>query len=279
MKKILAIIDTLRFTEDQVKEFRNFARKTNSLLAIVCLDNLCAFAHPGASLFPEPAVIEYDQIGIDGRTALQWERNKNLKRLHQICDDSEIKIIVKEAVSSPVEEVMLLSRFADLLLMNSNTSFAALTDTIPPGFVKEMLAGSQCPVLVLPDKIPPVKEIIFSYNGSYSSMFAIKCFTLMFPDFCKMPVKVVYVTDDEQPADMPFTENLKSYLEAHYPEIDYVILQGDPPESLLNYLSQRNGCIVTYGAFGRSGDSDFFQRSITSNVLSATSIPVFVTHP
>lgn len=279
MKKILAIIDTLRFTEDQVEEFRKFSREMNGSLNIACLDNLCAFVHPAASLFPEPAVIEYDQIGIEGRTALQWERNKNLKQLHRICDNSDVKIIVKEAVSSPVEEVTLLSRFADLLLVNGNTSFSALADATLPGFVKEMLAGAQCPVLVLPDKMRPVKEIVFSYHGSYSSMFAIKCFTLMFPHFCEMPVKVVYVTDDEETATMPFAENVKSYLETHYSKIDYVILQGDPAESILQFLSQRNGCIVTYGAFGRSSNSEFFQRSIASNVLSAAGISVFVTHP
>ncbi|MBS0030688.1 hypothetical protein ACTJJ0_24505 [Chitinophaga sp. 22321] len=278
MKKIIAVIDALHFTEDQIAGFKYFAGETNSLLTVVCLDTLTTGAIPVATMFPEPAIIGYDQISVEGRAALQWQRNENIKQLHQICDNDHVNIVIRESVNSPIEEVVAASRFADLLLVSNSTSFAALIDSNPPRFLKDVLAEAECPVMVLPDVLSPVKEIIFAYNGTYSSIYAIRQFTLLFPYFTNIPVKVVYVAEDHQKV-LPFEVKLKSYLEQHYANVEYVIMNGEPATAFLALLIRRNDCIVTYGAFGRSGASRFFHRSDAENILRTTNIPIFITHP
>ncbi|NLU95993.1 universal stress protein [Chitinophaga sp. Ak27] len=279
MKKVIAVIDILHFSEDQIRGFKYFTRQTNSQLTIICLDSLTASpVSVTASVFPEPPVIEYSQISVEARVALQWQINQNIKQLHQLCDKDDITVVLRESVSSPVSEIVNASRFADLLLVSSSTSFAALSDSNPPRFIKDILVEAECPVMVLPDMSLPIKEIIFSYNGTYSSIYAIRQFTLLFPAYGDMPVKVVYVTENDQ-ATIPSKKDLKAYLDAHYSKVEYVVLNGNPATEFLALLIRRDDCIVTYGAFGRSAISRFFHPSDADSILRTTNIPVFVTHP
>lgn len=278
MKKIIAAIDALQFSDAQVDGFRYFAREAVSPLTVVCLDNIAGGITSAVTMFPDAYALNYEQISVEGRAALQWQKNKNIRQLHEICDKENIKIDVREAVSYPLEEVVRDSRFADLLLISNSTSFAALSDTNPPRFVKDVLAEAECPVMVLPDVLSPVKEIIFSYNGSYSSMYAIRQFTLLFPGFSDMPVTVIYVAENSR-SGMPCEKMLRDYLAVHYNKVEFKVMAGEPATEFLALLIERNDCIVTYGAFGRSGVSRFFHRSDAESVLRTTNIPIFISHP
>ncbi|CAL1518876.1 universal stress protein [Chitinophaga sp. MM2321] len=278
MKKIIAAIDALNFSDDQLEGFKYFAKEANSKLTVVCLDNLNTGVVPMARMFPETYPVRYEQISPEGRVALQWQRNKNIKQLQEICDIDNISIEVREAVSSPVEEVVADSRFVDLLMISNSTSFTALSDGNPPRFVKDVLEEAECPVMVLPDVISPIKEVVFSYNGTFSSMFAIRQFTQLFPNFSDIPVKVVYVAEESQ-QEIPFEQKLRDYLDMHYETVKFVIVNGEPATEFLAMLIRRNDCIITYGAYGRSSVSRFFHPSDAESVLRTTNIPVFITHP
>lgn len=77
-----------------------------------------------------------------------------------------------------------------------------------------------------------------------------------------MPVKVVYIAENSQ-KEMPFENKLRDYMEMHYNKVEFVIMNGEPATEFLALLIRRNDCIVTYGAFGRSGVSRFFHLDLT----------------
>lgn len=275
MKKIIAAIDALNFSGEEVEAFKYIAKEAESPLTVVCLDDIVSELTPMA-MYPEG--YNNQQITTESRAALERRRDKNLKQLHKTCDGANVEIKVKETAGMPVVKAVEESRFADLLLINNSTSFAALYDTDPPRFVKDLLAGAECPVMVLPEVMSPIKEIIFSYNGTFSSMYAIKQFTQLFPGYADMPVKVVYVAENSSKT-MPWEPKLREYLDMHYDRVEYSILNGEPSTEFLALLIHRKDCIVTYGAYGRSGVSRFFHRSDADNILRTVNIPVFITHP
>jgi hypothetical protein len=277
MKKIIAAIDALNFSEEQVKGFKYIAKETGSSLTVVCLDNIVGELMP-VGMFPETYAYNYEQITVESRAALEFRRDANLKQLHEICDNSNVDIKVRETAGTPVEKVVEESRFSDLLLINNSTSFAALSDTNPPRFVKDLLAGAECPVMVLPEVLSPIKEIIFSYNGTFSSMYAIRQFTQLFPGYSDIPVKVVYVAENNRET-IPWEPKLREYLDMHYDTVTYAIVKGEPAAEFMALLIHRKDCIVTYGAYGRSGVSRFFHRSDADSILRTVNIPVFITHP
>lgn len=278
MKKIIAAIDVLHFSGEQVEAFKYIAEEAGGPLTVVCLDNIVGELTPIANMYPEGYAYNYEQITGKSRAALELQRDNNLKQLHEMCDSSNAQIKVHETAGIPAEKVAEESRFADLLLINNSTSFAAVFDTNPPRFVKDLLAEAECPVMVLPEVISPIREIIFSYNGTFSSMFAIKQFTQLFPGYADMPVKVVYVAEKKKQA-MPWERELHEYLDMHYDTVEYTVLNGEPATEFLALLIHRKDCIVTYGAYGRSGVSRFFHRSDADNILRTVNIPVFITHP
>lgn len=278
MKKIIAAMDALHFSDEQVEAFKYIAKEAGGPLTVVCLDNIVGELAPVAGIYPEGYTYNYEQITGKNRAALELQRDNNLKQLHEICDSSNAQIKVRETAGIAAEKVALESRFADLLLINNSTSFAAVFDTNPPRFVKDLLAEAECPVMVLPEVISPIREIIFSYNGTFSSMFAIKQFTQLFPGYADMPVKVVYIAENKKQT-MPWEHELREYLDMHYDTVEYTVLNGEPATEFLALLIHRRDCIVTYGAYGRSGVSRFFHRSDADNILRTVNIPVFITHP
>lgn len=278
MKKIVAAIDVLNFSEEQLNNLKYIAKEVNGKLSIVFLENIIAGGIPLASAYPEAYVANYQallQESLDERDRL---RKEHLDYLFTICGDGDVEFTLHESIGSPVQKVVEESRFADLLLISNNTSFATLYESKPPQFVKDVLAQAQCPVLVLPEKNIRIKELVFSYNGTFSSMYAIRQFTQLFPDFSDVPVNLVYVGEGNR-TTLPNETLIINYLEHHYDEVKYTILYGDPAAEFLNLLLHRKGSLVTYGAFGRSGLSRFFHRSDAENVLRTTDIPVFITHP
>lgn len=278
MKKIVAAIDMLNFSEDLLSNLKFIAREVNGKLSIVFLENIIAGGIPLASAYPEAYTANYQALLRESIAERDRLRKEHLDYLFTICGDGEVEFTLHESIGSPVQKVVEESRFADLLLISSSTSFATLYDSKPPQFVKDVLVLAQCPVMVLPEKGIRIKELIFSYNGTFSSMYAIRQFTQLFPDLSDIPVNLVYVAEGNH-TTLPNESLVMSYLDNHYDEVKYTVLQGDPAAEFLNLLSHHRHCLVTYGAFGRSTLSRFFHRSEAENVLRNMDIPVFITHP
>ncbi|QJB30430.1 hypothetical protein HF324_03335 [Chitinophaga oryzae] len=278
MKKMIAAVDALHFSPSQVATFRYFAREQNARLTIICLDNFTAELEPMTTMYPESYAVNYAQITAESRASLEWQRNDNIRKLKEVCEDGAICLRIVETNGNPVQEIVKESRFADLLLLSADTSFGSLPDSVPTRFVKETLATAECPVMVLPNSLSAIREIIFSYNGTFSSTYAIRTFTALFPECYSIPVKLLYVEEKNNP-HIPYEDKIISYLSLHYDQVTTEVLKGDPARAFLAYLIRRNDCIVTYGAYGRSGMSRFFHRSDAENVLRTVDIPVFITHP
>lgn len=274
MKKIIAAIDAMHFSEEQIDSYVYLAKEAQGKLTIVLLENLVGQNIPVASV----STFQYEQMVRESLEDLDRLRKENVDRIYRACNNYSDDIHIQEAVGTPIHEVIAASKFADLLLINNNISFAFLYESNPRQFVKDVLAQAQCPVVVVPDKITRIRELVFSYNGTYSSMYAIRQFTQLFPGFSDMPVNVVYVNEGGN-AVMPYDNLVKDYMEHHYDEVKYTVLNGEPVPEFLALLIHRNDCLVTYGAYGRSRLSRFFHRSDADSILRTTGIPVFITHP
>lgn len=274
MKKIIAAIDAMHFSEEQLDSFLYITKEAQGRLTIVLLEDIVGQQVPVAST----STFQYEQIVRESMEERRRLRKEHVDYVYRTCGGRSEDIRIYETIGFPVADVIAASRFADLLLINNNTSFAFLYESNPPKFVKDVLADAQCPVMVLPDKVHPLKELIFSYNGTFSSMYAIRQFTQLFPGLSDMPVNVVYVTEGGV-SELPKGDSMRDYMEHHYDEVKYTILNGEPVPEMLALLMHRRDCIVTYGAYGRSRASRFFRRSDADSVLRTMDIPIFITHP
>lgn len=278
MKKIIAFVNGLDFSEDSLSSFNYITEKINGSLTVSVLEDISGDPVPMVGSSPGSGLKDYDTLFTKN---VEEHKNKvadTVARIRSYYAGRGTAITIHENPGMPVQEVLGESRFADFIMLNHSTSFSAVADSNPPRFVKNVLATAECPVMILPDKVIRIKEVVLAYNGSSSSMYAIRQLTQLFPEFSDMPVNVVYVMEKGN-KDLPKAALLREYLEAHYDDVRYTVLEGDPSTELLALLYYRNDCIVTYGAYSRSGLSNFFRKSDADSVLSTMNIPVFITHP
>jgi hypothetical protein len=88
--------------------------------------------------------------------------------------------------SLPASELLAESRYADLLIVDAQTSFERQYEGIPSDFARQILKESECPVVIAPQTFTEIDEIVFAYDCSASSMFAIKQFTHLIPRIQKI---------------------------------------------------------------------------------------------
>lgn len=277
MKKILATVDALHFSEHELRSYKYIADKARGTLTILFLENIAGEAIQYATL--ESGALDYEAIFAESMKERKEKSLENKKRLQDFCRDSGMDVIIRELPGVPLAEALEESRFADLLLVRCDTTFSVIKDTNPTRFVKDLLVEAQCPVMVMPETTHYVREIFFSYNGTFSSTFAIRQFTNLFGDTMgEIPVKVVYITEENE-KKIPYGKLIKEYLNHHYEEVTYHSLEGKPAAELLALTLHNTNGIITLGAYGRSRTSRFFHHSDADAILRTANIPIFITHP
>jgi nucleotide-binding universal stress UspA family protein len=202
---------------------------------------------------------------------------QRVHRFHEACLSREVAAKVHRDRGVPVDDILVESRFSDLIVVDPETSFRKVDKGFPGRFIRDVLLAAECPVVVSPYQFDGLDEVIFAYNGTSSSVFAIKQFTYLFPEFKRKKAVVVDVhTDGETAIEEQY--KMKEWLSAHYLHVDFVLLKGDPSDELFGYLLQRKNAIVVLGAYGRGILSRFLKPSHASLLLRTINLPIFITH-
>ena len=114
----------------------------------------------------------------------------------------------------------------------------------------------------------------FTYDGRESSLFAIKQFVYLFPEFDDTRITLLQVLPANK-EEITEKEKLKEWLMMRYNGVHLEVLHGDPEETLFaKYFTQKNKILVM-GAYGRKL---FCHRSTADLVLKTLDIPVFIAH-
>src|SRR4030095_10345077 len=129
-----------------------------------------------------PSLIATNEMG-DNRapdwiTALLVDENISLFK--NSCKANDTRYSVHHLKGQPLKELMRESMFADMIITDGSISFSTEKDGWPSEFVKELLAHAKCPVIISPLSFDGINEIVFAYDGTESSIFAIKQFTYLF---------------------------------------------------------------------------------------------------
>jgi nucleotide-binding universal stress UspA family protein len=204
------------------------------------------------------------------------EANIRIFREACVCRDTLSGIHRDRGI--PLTEILAETRFADLLIVDPETSFSKSDRHVPGRFVKDVLDSAECPVLIAPYSFDDaIEEIVLSYNGTASSVYAIKQFTSLFPELTHKKVHVVNVRQDGLPA-IEDQFKMKEWLQAHYDHLEFVLLKGDASDQLFAYLLEKKNAVVVMGAYGRNVVSRFFKPSHARLIVKTINLPIFIAH-
>lgn len=274
MKKILIPFDGTHFPESALRFARLLNEKSPILLVGAFLPqvnyaNLWSFSgggRSGSEFIPLVEDSDADRV------------KENIHRFESFCRTNHIHFKVhKEYFNFALPELRKETRYTDLLIISSQVFYEQAGTQRPNVYLQEALHGVECPVIVVPEQFDFPAANILAYDGSAASVFAIKQFAYLFPEFVNQPTVLVHAKESEN-EPFPDDANIHEFASGHFPQLTWLRLKADPKPNFSTWVMDNKGAIIVSGSFGRSGFSMAFKKSFVSDVISAHHMPVFIAH-
>lgn len=203
---------------------------------------------------------------------------ENMKKFESFCDKHGIEFRVhKDFYDFALPELKKESRFADLLVVGGETFYANLGTDEPNDYLKDALHGVECPVVVVPEKYEFPQINILTYDGTEDSVFAIKQFAYLFPEFTDNKTILVYV-NEKAGTGFPEEVSIEELTTRHFKDLTLLRVNENPKKYFKTWLQENQGAIVVSGAFGRSAFSRSFKKSFVTDVIREQRLPLFIAH-
>lgn len=274
MKKILLAFDGNHFSEAALEFARQLNDRNPILLTAAFLPqvdyaNLWSYSGGGnaSSLFI-PLVEDEDAKAVQ----------QNIERLESFCIKHHIEYrIHKDFLDLAIPALKKESRYADLLIFSSNTFFEQTGSEAPNEFLNETLHEAECPVIVIPEKFNFPTRNILSYDGSKSSVYAIKQFACLFPELSGNETVLVYAKENSD-EKLPEERNIEELSARHFSKLTLFKMDADPEKYFRTWLLNKKGAIIITGSYGRSGFSRLLKKSFAASIIHDHQLPVFIAH-
>ncbi|SHN28609.1 universal stress protein [Chitinophaga sp. CF418] len=272
MRKILLSFDGTHYSKGAF----DFARRMNdeepilltgAFLPQVDFANSWSYANGGGSVYI-PLIEGYDADVVAA----------NIAKFEEDCVRHNIEHRVHRDFSSfALPELQKESRYADLMILGSQRFYENLGLESPNEYLRDALHDAECPVLITPEEFDYPESIVLAFDGSRSSVYAIKQFAYLFPELCRNRSIVVYATKKEG-GNIPDEDYIKELAARHFSNLTFYELEANPRDSFSTWITDQDRPILVSGAFGRSGFSQIFKRSFASDVIAENRFPVFIAH-
>ena len=252
------------------------AKRTNSVLVGVIFESLYWEETPIVRRSGTRNYIDYNvSTAIPENDPVRAQADQQIKKFKEACIAAEVRHKVHIDRNKPIGEVISESRYADLAILNTTGFYPKEAKTI--AFIKNILEKSECPLIVGPQHFEKIDRLIFSYDGSLNAVYAIKQFSYLLPLFKDIPITLVEVLMGKQKG-ITEKHKLSEWLNMHYTHIEFISLNGQESEKLIEYLADIQDAMVIMGGYGRNILSHLFAPSVSATVVGTIDLPVFIAH-
>lgn len=273
MKKLIIALDGQHFPQGAFEFAKNINLSSKVLLAGVFLSpvdysKVLAFTGmEGVTLMPEWLMRNEDDVLV----------NKNINIFKEACTSEGIEYRIHKdtdlmAISSLIEE----TRFADALLISSELFYVNVSKEQPNFYLEEVLKKSECPVMLVPENYKEPQQIILTYDGSESSVFAIKQFAYVYPELTKKETTLLSIMNHED--ELPEYSLISELVSRHFPNLKLQTLHLKNKKDFTDWMLKNQNSFIVMGAFSRSIFSQLFKKSFASDVINEIKMPIFISH-
>ena len=278
MKKIIAAIDGLKFSDSAVQYAIHLAKETNAHLVGVFLDDFTYHSYKIYDLVSKSGSVDEEKHqrleNKDQRT-----RDESVNQFSKACREAGLNCSIHHDRSIALHELLHESIYADLLVIGNKETLTHYEETIPTRFIRELLSEIQCPVLVVPQKYKPFEKIVLLYDGQPSSVHAIRTFSYLFPELKYLETEVISVKGAQNNRHVPDNHLMKEFMKRHFPQVHYTVLNGYADiEIPKNLKAQEDNMLVVLGAYERSRVSRWFRESMADVLMEQINTPLFIAH-
>lgn len=277
MNKIIAAFDGIRFSESTLQYTVYLAKQYNAHVTGVFLREATRLGYAvyativrqspsGKDIFDE--IDRSDKIALDNAIAA----------FESACSKAKLSYNIHLDKRSALQELLHETAFADLLVIDAWETFSYVEADMPGWFIKNILHEAQCPVLVVPGDFSPVNQTALLYDGSPSSIYAIKMFNYILPGMKDRNTKVLYAKNENTSQHLPDDKLLREWMGKHYTNVTYKVLEGGEKGIARMLVKEGDGTLVVAGSYNRSNLSMWFHKSLADLLLKGSKAPVFIAH-
>lgn len=278
MNKIIVAFDGSYYSRSALNYALQLGKIDKSVIEGVFLEDLTAY-HQFSPVFDAPYMVGLAEDVIEElKTENAQNITSNIEQFEEECQKVDMPYIIDRESGIPSLQLLNESKFADLIITGSVTYFSNLSYTVDYNLVSDMLANSHCPVMVVPEENHPVSRVLFAFDGSNSSIFAIKYFIQLFPNLLKDSENYLVHIGKSKDVEDQLINKMKGYFSNHGIEPQIIEVEGGAAEELLHLEKITPNSLMVMGAFGRNVFSRLFKSSIGKRIVKARSVPVFVAH-
>jgi len=278
MKKFIAAFDGLKFSESTRDYAIQLAKQNKAHLVGVFLDDILYHSY---SIYD---VIKKNQ-GLLG-SAQKKLRLKDAKKraiaaknFETTCKNAGVPYSLHHDRNIAIQELLHESIYSDLLIIDSSETISHYPEKKPTHFIRDLLGGVQCPVLIVPHEFKAISKLVLLYDGEPSSVHAIKMFSYTDHSLKQNPVKVLSVKNPKQSLRIPDNSLMTEFIKRHFPKATFTVLKGIPETEIIDYLKQLdNETLVVLGAYQRGLVSRWFRPSMADVLMQNLQLPLFIAH-
>lgn len=271
MKKILVILNGIQYPHQVMKYAIKLAKENGGLIQAVFLQ-LVHYKTEYSYPFPN----DMQATGVEvAEEELEKERN-NIVKEHigvfiNACKNTGVPCQTQLLKEENWEELITLTAFSDLVVIHEKAN-------LTPSAFKELLSDAHCPVYLVSKDVETVEKIILTYDGSFSSIYAIKMFSYLFKPYRNLTAHLIYISNENKD-ELAHHSYIQSWLSLHFSDLHVHVLQGSVRKELVNFIQlQANNAVVVMGAYGRNALSRLFKQSLADIVLKQTGSTIFMAH-
>lgn len=276
MKKILIPFDGSHFSEGAFQFAENLNEFERILLAGLFLPEI---SYPGMYGFTGWGTLEIPAL----ISLLEVDSDKiieaNVRHFKELCLKHGIEHRIHKGTENfALAQLQKESRYADLIIIGSQLFYNYTSDqanTEP--YLTKLLHHAECPVLIVPEHYEFPVNIILAYDGSSSSVYAIKQFAYLFPNLCEKSTLLVYAEKDGD-KEIPDIQYIEELAARHFNDLTFSVLEADPTKYFETWVTEKKAPLLVTGAYDRSEFSQLFKESFAEKIISNYNIPLFVAH-
>jgi len=277
MKKIIAAIDGLKFSESTRDYAVHIAQELNAHLVGVFLDDAIYTSYKIYDLVVKEGVSEQKLKQYDEKDS--ETRRQAAENFEKTCSDAGLHYSIHHDHNIALKELLHESIYADLLIIDANETLTDYKERQPTRFIRDLVAGVECPVLLVPSRYKPIEKILFLYDGEPSSVYAIKMFSYLLPAFNHLETEVFSVKNLNQSLHLPGNKLMKELMKRHFPKTSYTVLKGWAEIEITDYLKcQTSNVLVVLGSYKRGRVSRWLSQSMADVLMKELKLPLFITH-
>jgi nucleotide-binding universal stress UspA family protein len=277
MKKIIVALDGLKLSESAVQYAVAIAAQQQAWLVGVFLDDVTYHSYKIYELTGPEGVSERKRAVLEEGDV--EKRTQAVAFFNAACDEAGINYSIHHDRNIALQELLHESIYADLLIIENQETLTHYAENPPTRFIRELLEGAQCPVLVVPDHYKAIEKVCILYDGEPSSVFATRMFCYVLAGAAIKETEVVTASKSKHSSHVPDNRLMKEFMKRHLPNARYIVLKGDAETEILRHLrTHYSDTLIVLGAYRRGMVSRWFRPSMADLLMAELKMPLFIAH-